>query len=74
MSDAVIESRAQQRLLHAEWRYVSEIMPQSQRYFGKHNAAIAAAAVLHFVVTVFGGYISHGIRPLVSDISVFHLL
>ena len=62
--NAVVESRAQEALLHAEGRDIAEVVPQPQGYGGQLQATVAAAAVPHVFIAIPGGNIDHGSIPL----------
>ena len=59
MGDALIKGRAADRLLCLMRGVVAEVVPQAQRNGRQHQAGLAATAVDHAVVTVFGGDVTH---------------
>ena len=58
MDDSMIESRPQKALLRLKRGDRAKIVPQAKRNSGKHNAAVAAALVLHPFITI-GGWLVH---------------
>ena len=71
MRDSVVKGGAQDTLLYAEGRDIAKVVPQAQGDGRQLQAAVAAAAVFHFLITIFRGDI---LRHFESPPFVFYTM
>ena len=60
MGDAEIERPPQDRSLGVERPLMAEVVPQPERHLGQVDAAAPAAAIVHQLIPVRRGNVSHG--------------